>query len=140
MTENLKKAKQMLISENYTCVLLSDNKEYHSTLRGVRPLIDLLELCADFSDFSAADKVIGAGAAYLYVLLGIREIWAITVSERAKNILTAHEIQIYYDNCVAHIINRAGDGICPIECAVADAASPEDAYSKIKEALKRLNA
>ncbi len=140
MSEALKKAKQILLSENYTCVLLNEEREYHSNLRGVRPLLDILDSGVDFSGFSAADKVVGAGAAYLYVLLGVKEIWANTLSEPARLIIEKHGIELYYESCVPNIINRTGDGLCPIERAVADATSPENALNKIKEALKKLNA
>jgi hypothetical protein len=92
-----------------------------------------------FSNFCAADKVVGAGAAYLYVLLGVTEVYALVVSIRAREILARHGVTLYAELVVPHIVNRAGDGICPIEQAVAEATDPQDALTRIRHRLRELN-
>ena len=99
-------------------MLYSNGTEYHSALRGVKPLIDFLESGRDFKGFCAADKVVGAGAAHLYVLLHVKAVWARLMSKDAVDILQTNGIDAFYDEMVPYIINRSGDGACPIETAV----------------------
>ena len=131
-------ARQKLINGGYTCVLLTDGFEYTSYDRGVKPLLTLLQSNRSFSGAFAADKCVGAGAAHLYVLLGIRAVWANVISASAIEVLKNNQIEVYYDKSVPYIINRKGDGMCPIENAVSGAKTSEEAYGLIISALKRL--
>ena len=132
-------AKKILIENDYTCVLYSKDRQYHSSLRGVRPLIDFLESGTDFSGFAAADKVVGAGAAHLYVLLKVTCVWAKTISQEAFSILEQKGISVFCEETVPFIINRAKDGVCPIENAFKGVVNSKDAYTLIKQTLKNLN-
>ena len=138
MNSILLQAKDLLIKEKYTCVFTNGELTFSSTRRGVAPLLELIDSENDYRGYFAADKVVGAGAAYLYVILGVSEIWAHTVSQAALNVLEKHSVTCFYDNCVSHIVNRTGDGVCPMERAVENASSPEDALNKIKKALENL--
>ena len=140
MNNEVLKARQMLEEGNYTCVVLKDGEEYTSHERGVKPLLDLLDSGRSYVGAIAADKTVGAGAAHLYVLLGVGALWTNVVSESAKAILDAAGITLTFGECVPHIINRRGDGICPIELAVCDAKTSEEAYTLILTALERLRA
>ena len=140
MRADIEAARQRLIDGDYTCVILNNSREYTSKERGVRPLLDFLDSEDSFSGAVAADKTVGAGAAHLYVLLGVRSLWANVISESAEALLRANGIDVFYAERVPYIINRRGDGRCPIECAVEGASSSEEAYSLIKEALRALNA
>ena len=138
MNNNTEIAKKILTENSYTCVLYLDGEEHHSTLRGVKPLINLLESENNFVGFSAADKTVGAGAAHLYTLLGVTEVWANVISEDGKRILEKNNISVYCGEIVPYIINRRGDGICPIENAVSGIACSEKALEAIKQTLKNL--
>lgn len=129
MNGDTKKAKDILQRNEYTCVLYCNGKQCCSRLRGVKPLMDFLEAGDDFNGFSAADKTVGAGAAHLYVLLGVKEVWANVISENGKNIL---------EQTVPYIINRKGDGVCPIENAVKNITCSEQALVTIKQTLQKL--
>ena len=54
---DLEKAKSLLQSGGYTCVLCKDDTIHTSSHRGIRPLLELLE--TDVAGFYAADKVVG---------------------------------------------------------------------------------
>ena len=142
MTELLLKARKRLAEGNFTCVLLTeDGREHTSKERGVKPLLELLatkRTPEGFEEYVAADKTVGAGAAHLYVLLGVRTLWTNIVSRSALDVLEKNGIAVSFGECVPYIINRRGDGQCPIETAVANATSSEEAYGLIIEALKRL--
>ena len=62
--------------------------------------------------------VVGAAAAYLYALLGVGQLYAAVMSERAAAILAEHGILFEADTLVPLIKNRTGDGFCPMESAV----------------------
>ncbi len=138
MNFDTKTAKDILLKNGYTCVLSSDGTEYHSTLRGVKPLIEFLESGKDFNDFCAADKTVGAGAAHLYVLLGVKSVWANIISQAGKKVLEQNNIAVFCENTVPFIINRSGDGVCPIETAVKGITCSKQALEVIRETLKKL--
>lgn len=131
-------AKNSLLENGYTCVLCRGGTEYHSTLRGVKPLLDFLESGDDFAGFCAADKTVGAGAAHLYVLLGVQSVWANVISEQGRRILQQNNIAVFGEQVVPFIINRAGDGVCPIETAVTGIARSDEALVAIQETLQKL--
>ena len=136
---NLEKAKNLLISENYTCVLCHESTVYTSTFRGVKPLVQWKENGLEIRGFSAADKVIGRATAFLYVLLGVSEVYAKVISKPALEVLQEHDVYTEYDELVDNIINRAGDGICPFEAAVMEMLKPEEAYEAIKNKMQEMN-
>ncbi len=139
MKNNIKKAREILQENNYTCVLYNGKAEYHSNLRGVKPLMEFLQSGEDFSLFCAADKTVGAGAAHLYVLLGVKEVWANIISEEGKRVLEKNNISVFCEQTVPFIINRTGDGTCPIEAAVKGIDNSKEALEKIKQTLLSLN-
>lgn len=132
-------AKKLLQSGRYTCVLCKNGNIYLSEKRGVKPLVMWLDSGADFSGYSAADKVVGKGAAFLYVLLKVKEIYASVISKGALSVLNQYGIQVEYGTLVENIINRTGTGICPFEDAVADINEADAAYTKIVRKMKEMN-
>lgn len=133
---NLEKAKKLLEEGNYTLVLVSNNDVQTDTLRGVHPLLN--RYGNDYSGYSAADKVIGKGAALLYVLLGIKEIYCKTISKPALDVLKKNDISINYDNLVDNIINHFKTGLCPIEQATMNIDDSKEAIPAIIAKLKQL--
>ena len=138
MNNALNTAKQKMLDGKYTFVVLIDNDEYTSYERGVKPLLSLLQTERSFVGAVAADKCIGAGAAHLYVLLGISEVWANIISMSAIRILQNKGINVFFEQSVPNIINRRGDGICPIEEAVCAVEDSQEAYGLILDTLKNL--
>lgn len=136
---DLQNAKRQLLEGEHTCVLKKGDSTYTSVQRGVRPLIEWLEAKADLTGFSAADRVVGRGAAFLYVLLGVKAVYARVISHAACEVLEEHGIAVEYDTAVRNIINRRGNGICPIEEAVLDITNAEEAYAAIKQKIKILS-
>ena len=68
------------------------------------------------------------------------EVWAAVLSESAKKVLDDNGIKTYCERIVPQIINRSGDGVCPIESAVSAADTPKDALVIIKQTLRKLSA
>lgn len=137
MTE-LEQAVNTLRAGNHTCVLRKSGIEYTSDARGVKPLLDALHQGLDLIGASCADRVVGNGAAYVYVLLKVKEVYAEVISEPAEKTLLQAGISVSYGARVPAIMNRTKDGFCPIEQAVQDAVSPENALELIEKRLKTL--
>lgn len=136
MTENLKKAIAMLKADNIRLAMTDGDTVFTSDVRGVYTLIELIEKGEyRLSDFSAADKVIGRGAALLYAKMKIREVHGIVMSEKAKEIFDLYSVPYSCDTVVPYIINRKGDGMCPVEKATEGICDCESAYPVIKETV-----
>lgn len=131
----MEQARKILYAGGYTCVLRKDDTVLTATERGVKPLVRWLTEGIDVRGFSAADKVVGRATAYLYVLLGVKEVWAAVMSEAAAEVLRRHGIAASQDKRVKNIINRAGTGICPFEEAVLKIQTPEEALTAIREKM-----
>lgn len=128
---DLKRAKDLLQSGAYTCVLCEKGNCISTTLRGVKPLVQWLQAGEIQKGFCAADKVVGRATAFLYCLLGANAVYASVMSRPAVEVLRQHGIYTECDRQVENIINRAGDGICPFEEAVLHIVEPEAAYRAI---------
>lgn len=139
MTENMKKAVSMLNEQALPLAAVKGNETITSRERGVKPLLELIDDGKPLEGYSAADKVVGAAAAYLYVLLDVKELYAGVISRRAVEVMERYGISIEYDTLAEAIINRSGTGFCPMETAVSQAVSPENALELIRAKLKELS-
>lgn len=139
MNSNTQKAKELLQSENFTLTAVNGSKIFTSHKRGVKPLLEFIDNNINLKDYSAADKVIGKAAAFLYVLLNVSEIYANVISEPALNVLTENHIKTEYGALVKVIRNRDNTGFCPMETAVKDIENAEDAIMYIRSTLTILN-
>ncbi len=140
MSSDLEQAKSLLADSEYTCVLCKGEEVHTSTKRGVMPLVEWLNSDINFHEYSASDKVVGKAAAFLYSLLGVKEVYAPVMSESAIHTLAKHGINPTCDLHVETIINRAGTGSCPMEQTVKDIIEPEQAFIAIQQKLVELSA
>lgn len=135
---NLERAKKLLKSSGCTCVCCSDDETLTSNKRGVAPLLAWIDEGKSLRGYSAADKVIGNGAAFLYVLLEAEELYADVISKSALETLNRHQISVTYDTLTEAIHNRENTGFCPIEKAVSGIISPNKALNAIRIRLKEM--
>ena len=75
------------LSKGCTCAAADGSTLLTSEKRGVAPLLGWLEQGYHLSDFTAADKVVGKGAAFLYLLLGVKYLYAGVISRPALELL-----------------------------------------------------
>ena len=127
-----------LLAEGYTLALVCGEEAITSGERGIAPLLKLVTVGKRLEGFSAADKIVGKAAALLYVFLGVREVYAEVLSRDAKRVLEAHGIACSCAQCTEHIINRRGDGLCPMEQAVSGTESPEEAITLLRDTIERM--
>ncbi len=134
---NIDDLKKILLKENHTIVIYkNDASIFVSNDRGVVPLMKLLE--EDYfqlKDSIIADKVIGKAAALLMVFAGIKEVYTPIISVLAKQVFEKHNVKFHYDKEVERIINRKGDGLCPMETLCSDIENPEEAFNAIKSRI-----
>lgn len=124
--------------EGHTLVLCRGEEMITSEKRGISPMMDLIAEGVDLRGFSAADQVVGRAAALLFAYAGVREVYAKVASSGALEIFRKQRIPIYYETLAEHIVNRKGDGICPMEQATAGTDDPKVALGLLKESLCRL--
>lgn len=136
MNQDLLNAKQQLATGQFTCVLCKDSQTITATARGVRPLVDLLAE-GTLPGYSAADKVVGKATAFLYVLLGVRTVYAPVISAPALAVLQRFGVDASCDKVVEAIFNRDRTGFCPMETAVRDLDDPAAAYARVLEVLRQ---
>ncbi len=134
----LEKAIDILNRKNLTCVLCRGERVVEETARGVRPLLALLDSGEDFAGFSAADKVVGKAAAFLYCLLGVRAVYARIISQPACQVLEDAGIEVRFDTQVPAIRNRTDTGLCPMESAVWSIREPGQALAALRSTLEKL--
>ena len=130
---NIEDLKNILLKENHTIVIYkNDASVYTSNDRGVAPLMKLLkENKAQLKDAMIADKVVGKAAALLMAYGKVKEVYTPTISTPALKVLKNHNIEIHYDKEVGRIINRKGDGLCPMETLCLNIENPEEAFVAI---------
>lgn len=127
--------KDILLKDSNTIVIYkSDASIVVSKDRGVVPLMNLLkEDKTQLEDSIVVDKVIGKAAALLMAYAGVKEVYTPIISSPALKVFKNHNIVIHYDKEVERIVNRKGDGLCPMETLCLDIEEPEDAFLRIME-------
>lgn len=138
-TKDLLAAKAMLEQGRHTCVLCRDDAVHTATERGVKPLVRWLTENLDAKEFSAADRVVGRATAFLYRLLGVKEVYAHVMSRAAAEVLRSGGIEFSCGTMVENIINRQGTGICPFEAAVLKIEDPDLALNAIRDKMAQMN-
>ena len=135
----LEQAKSLLITSASTIAVVSNGEVFTSHERGVKPLLHLLSEKKGFlKGASVADKVIGKAAALLMVLGEIKEVHTLVISEPAIKVFEKYNIPCFYDKKVERIVNRTGDGLCPMETLCLDVDEPQEAFTKIKEKVQKM--
>lgn len=138
MNLDTEKARTMLDAGGYTCVVRKGDTVYTATERGVKPLLNWLDSPLDLTGFCAADKVVGRATAFLYCLLGVREVYAHVMSRPAMEVLRSHGVPAEAGTLVDGIINRRGTGPCPFEAAVMGIGDKIEALAAIRRKLAQM--
>lgn len=133
MTAFLSRAVRLLGSGDYTCVLCDKDRVLTSRRSGIAPLLLRIEEKEDLCGMACADKIIGKAAAMLLLCGGVRSVYGEVMSESAKALLEQSGAAVFYGTLTDRIINRTGDGPCPMEQAVAGLSD----YHEAPDALRR---
>jgi hypothetical protein len=128
------------LKENQTCLVYGPNFRYESEAHGVRPLLELINSKQDLRGFSVVDKVTGKAAAYLYLILGITHVHSLLISDPALTLLEKNHVEVTYDKKISMILNHERTDDCPLEKAVANVGSNDEALLAIRKTVQILMA
>lgn len=103
--------------------------------RGIAPMMNLISEGFDLSDYSVADLVVGKAVALLFVKVGIKRVFAKTLSQAAKQMLEKYCLDFEFEILAEKIINRSGTDICPMEKAVEYTDNACEAYELLKKQM-----
>ena len=138
MEQAVASALQLLREGQAACVVLRDGEIVRAeTGRGVAPMIRLYEDGA-LQGAYVVDKIVGKAAAMLMTLGGVSGCYALTVSRAALDWFVGHGIPVEYEVCAEYIVNRAGDGMCPMEQTVKELTDPSEALTALKQKIAEL--
>lgn len=131
-------AREALAQGNCTLAVAARGSVNVFCQRGVK---DLLELLTDspqlLNGAAVADKVVGKGAAALMILGGVAEVYTPVISAPALQFFEDAGVDIEYGTVVPNIINRKGDGICPVESLCMNCATPAECLPLIKSFVSK---
>ena len=109
-------------SSRCSCIILkADGTITECHRRGV---IDLYELLI-------TDKHTLEGAAAIMAAGKVSELYADVISKDALSLLAQHGIATNYGKCVDYIVNRQGNGRCPVETLCIEETSVQTMIMKI---------
>ena len=138
MKTRLQLAQERLYDNSLTLYAFCDGFEHASQLRGVAPLLELLDKGVTLDGCAVADKVVGKAGAFLHLLVGTEQLYAGVISRPALELLQSNGVYVDCGMVVPRIANRTNTGLCPMETAVIDATSPTQALQKIRQKLAQL--
>jgi hypothetical protein len=88
---------------------------------------------------SATDKVIGRGAAQLYVYADVTSVHTSMISEGTREVFDEAGVEYEALKTVPMIKNRDKTGMCPVETISYESETIEEVLEKIEEFLKSIN-
>ena len=139
MKNNLDIVKNILHeNKGYTLVLADGNNVFTSDEIGIKPLLKYMGEIPDLKNYSAADKIIGRAAAFLYIYSGIKYVYGEVMSAGAISLFTENDIEFEYGEKTDKIINRMGTDICPMDKAVSEITDYKIAYEALKNKVTQM--
>lgn len=131
---DLEKAKEIFEKENCTLVLVKGESIIKSKEHGLSKLVELIDKDEDLTDYSVCDNVCGRAASFLYVLLGVKEVYANTMAKLSIQILDRAEIK-YSANTFVETLLDSENKTDKMELAVLRSGTPLKAFEDIKKEL-----
>lgn len=132
------KALAVLRNTDASFVYVTEEAVLTSEYKGIRRLLTLVNEQTVLADGFVADRIVGKAAALLMVLQGAKNVYAETIDQPALAVFRTHGVNVMFRKAIPIIINRAGDGICPMENAVLAVDDPREAFTVLSETVKKL--
>lgn len=124
----------------HTIALCRGEEVLVSDLRGISPMLSFIGEGKNLSGWSVADVVVGKAATLLFAYAGVKEVWAEVLSDAGARALEANGIPFACATRAPYIVNRQGDGMCPMEMTVQDICDPAEAYAALRRKADMLRA
>lgn len=132
------RALAVLRNTDASFVYVTEEAVLTSEYKGIRRLLALVNEQTTLAEGFVADRIVGKAAALLMVLQGAKNVYAETIDQPALAVFRTHGVNVLFRKLVPIIINRAGDGICPMENAVLAVDDPREAFTVLSETVKKL--
>ena len=132
--------RERLEAQNLTCIVQKDDRILISRLRGICPLLDLIKQRENLHSACAADRIVGKAAAMLYVLMGVKGVFAEVLSKSGLAVLKNYGIYVEYATLTPNIKSRDGIGLCPMEQTVLTIDEPSAAYVALAKKVEQCRA
>jgi len=134
VNKDLELAKTILQTQNKALVLVKNRRVLGTGERkGVADLLALAEQLGEEARGTAlADRVMGKAAAMVARSMGVASVYALLVSEPARETLARGGVPLEYEQLVPTILNEKGDGPCPLERLVVAIEDPEEAVRVLR--------
>lgn len=127
----------ILKEKNYTFLALKNETEVFSSDKfGVLPAF--LFQKQEIKNAVIIDKVTGKGSALMLSKARCKEIHTGIVSQKALDVFKNNNVIVHYEKIVPYIINRTGDGMCPVETMLIDIDDFQVAEKLIEEFLRKV--
>jgi hypothetical protein len=139
---NLQQANNLLEDHKSSCIILKNNEiVFTSSNIGVKPLLLFLKEKINIGEYDQLvliDKIIGKAALLLAVKCKIQRIYTPIISSLALDAAKHYNVKCQASKIVPYIINREGNGMCPIESSVVNILDLDEALLNIELAINRL--
>ena len=103
---------------------------------GIAPALEALD-GGKLEGAVVADRIVGRAAAAIFVAGKVKKVYAGVISSGAAEFLAAAGIEASFGSKTEAIINRKGDGPCPMETAVKDLQNAEKMVETLRKAVKK---
>ena len=134
---DLDEAKRLL--DEGALLAVVKNGEIHTfTERGISALFDVATASDLLFGASVADIIVGKAAALLMIFAKVKRVHGRVMSASADELLTRYGVEHDFCTLTKNIINRRGDGLCPMESAVLKVDSPSDAVMALRRQLESM--
>lgn len=121
-----------------TCVLIKGGTIIATAdERGIAPVLHFYEKGL-IKNAYVVDKIIGKASAMILVLAGAKGCYGKTMSTYARKFLSENGVKADCGEETEKIINRRGDGLCPMETAVLDIDDPKEGYEVLKRKIEQM--
>lgn len=134
MSQDLERAIRELHSGDKTFVLVRDGEILGTgRSRGVAELVSLADRLGERAQGAVlADRIVGRAAAFVARFMKLSSVYAALLSEPGRELLVQARIEVQFERLVAAILNRAGDGSCPMELLVEGCHDPGQALALLR--------
>ncbi len=129
------------IDSGWASVLVADGKVLDREKgRGIKPALLILQRMGQtagrYPNLVFGDRVLGLAAFRLGALMGAEAMWGTLVSQPVLTEAASRGIVVEGRKLVPSILNRAGDGLCPMEQLSAACESDTQFYTELVKKLQ----
>lgn len=125
---------RILHEEQCSCVIRSvDGCVVRCHGRGISDLLRLYRTEPRFlKGAEIADRVVGKGAAALMIIGGVSRVYADIISDAAVDLFEKSGVDVSWSKRVPEIINRTGNGRCPVETLTLSCTTAQECLPLIE--------